>query len=64
MIRKWSGNGFGNGSAFRWKKQMADENGSKMDKLKMKLFLRSQKEFNNKNPDQLHIIGFGVHYKI
>jgi len=37
---------------------------SMMDKLKMKLFLRSQKEFNNKNPDQLHIIGFGVHYKI
>jgi hypothetical protein len=37
---------------------------SMMDKLKMKLFLRSQKEFNNKNPDQLQIIGFGVHYKI
>ena len=35
-----------------------------MDKLKMKLFLRSQKEFNNKNPDQLQIIGFGVHYKV
>jgi hypothetical protein len=37
---------------------------SMMDKLKMKVFLRSQKEFNNKNPDQLQIIGFGVHYKI
>lgn len=37
---------------------------SMMDKLRMKLFLRSQKEFNNKNPDQLQIIGFGVHYKI
>ena len=37
---------------------------SMMGKLKMKLFIRSQKEFNNKNPDQLQVIGFGVHYKI
>jgi len=35
-----------------------------IDKLKMKLFLRSQKQYNRKNPEQVKIIGFGLHYKI
>ena len=37
---------------------------SLVDKLKMKVFLRSQKEFNRKKPEQVQIIGFGIHYKL
>ena len=37
---------------------------SLIDKLKMKVFLRSQKEFNRKKPQQVQIIGFGIHYKL
>ena len=37
---------------------------SLIDKLKMKVFLRSQKEFNRKKPEQVQIIGFGIHYKL
>lgn len=31
--------------------------------LKMKLFLRNQKDLNEENPDKLGIIGYGMHYK-
>ena len=33
------------------------------DALKMKLFLRNQKDLNKDNPDKLGIIGYGMHYK-
>ena len=33
------------------------------DALKMKLFLRNQKDLNEENPDKLGIIGYGMHYK-
>jgi len=35
-----------------------------MKKLKMKMFVRSQRQQNKKNPDHLQILGFGLHYKI
>ena len=31
--------------------------------LKMKLFLRNQKDLNEENPDKLGVIGYGMHYK-
>lgn len=33
------------------------------DALKMKLFLRNQKDLNEENPDKLGVIGYGMHYK-
>ena len=33
------------------------------DALKMKLFLRNQKDLSEENPDKLGIIGYGMHYK-
>ena len=33
------------------------------DALKMKLFLRNQKDLSEENPDKLGIIGYGIHYK-
>ena len=35
-----------------------------MKKLKMKIFVRSQRQQNKNNPDQIQILGFGLHYKI
>ena len=35
-----------------------------MKKLKMKMFIRSQRQQNKNNPDQIQILGFGLHYKI
>jgi len=35
-----------------------------MKKLKMKMFVRSQREQNKNNPDHLKILGFGLQYKI
>ena len=37
---------------------------SMMEKLKMKMFVRYQRQQNKKNPDHLQILGFGLHYKI
>lgn len=31
--------------------------------LKMKLFLRNQKDLNEEDPDKLGVIGYGLHYK-
>ena len=31
--------------------------------LKMKLFLRNQKDLNEEDPDKLGVIGYGMHYK-
>ena len=33
------------------------------DDLKMKLFLRNQKDLNEEDPDKLGVIGYGLHYK-
>ena len=33
------------------------------DDLKMKLFLRNQKDLNEENKDKLGVIGYGMHYK-
>ena len=33
------------------------------DDLKMKFFLRNQKDLNEENPDKLGVIGYGLHYK-
>ena len=33
------------------------------DDLKMKLFLRNQKDLNEEEPDKLGVIGYGLHYK-
>lgn len=37
---------------------------SMMNRMKMKIFLRSQDQLNNDNPESIEVIGFGVHYKI
>ena len=37
---------------------------SMMDRMKMKLFLRSQDQLNNDNPESIKVIGFGVYYKV
>ncbi len=39
-------------------------NWNMLNRLKMKLFFRSQQEFNKKNPEQIQVIGFGANYKI
>jgi len=36
---------------------------SMSDALKMKFFLRNQKDLNEVNPDKLVVIGYGMHYK-
>ena len=33
------------------------------DDLKMKFFLRNQKDLNEEDPDKLGVIGYGLHYK-
>ncbi len=36
---------------------------SMADDLKMKFFLRNQKDLNEEDPDKLGVIGYGLHYK-